>query len=81
MRAGDRIDIDFSRRADNRTQAVLAGSADESVRTATRAPDASIEQQTVPVPNRAYDERAMPDDAPPRPLLNRDRVFEGRFRD
>jgi S1-C subfamily serine protease len=62
MRPGDQLMIDFSRRVNDQTQALLADRPGEPVRTAT-APDQRYEQDVAPMPQPIYQDR--PDDVPP----------------
>ena len=62
MRPGDQLMIDFSRRVNDQTQALLADRPGEPVRTAT-APDLRNEQDVAPMPQPIYQDR--PGDVPP----------------
>jgi C-terminal processing protease CtpA/Prc len=56
-RPGEKIDIDFSRRLDNRTQAVIDSQPGGPMRTATNAPSVEAEAEIIPVP--AYGDRSI----------------------
>jgi membrane-associated protease RseP (regulator of RpoE activity) len=62
MRPGDQLMIDFSRRVNDQTQALLGNRPGEPVRTAT-APDQRYEQDVAPMPEPIYRDR--PGDVPP----------------
>jgi S1-C subfamily serine protease len=50
MRPGEQLDIDFSRRVDHQTRAVLAGRPGEVLRTATYPPDIQVQREVAPFP-------------------------------
>jgi S1-C subfamily serine protease len=56
-RPGEELDIDFSRRTDDRTRARLSGRPGEVLRTATYPPDIRVERDVPPVPEPAWRDR------------------------